>query len=339
MKDREKVRMIKIEIDKERCSGCGICADFCPTSVLDLVEVKGRTIARATHAENCWACNTCVGQCPQEAIHVIEKAPERIAISPDMDSDRHGALFTPLNADECASYAAMSASLERVLGLRWKPVAVTLIPQNATSPPVPVPHVKLRYCQSLMAARRGKTLLMPPQAHACPDGTHILGLTEIPPKLASGELYIKFGKLASIEAARQMITERPHLPERSIRATLATPLGKAVMRPDVVVIMAPPESVMWVCMASSFYTGKRFTFKVTGYNALCAEVTAYPFITGEMNISLGCYGCRGSSDISDNEMFIGVPIDKLPSLVDGLEELSKKAIPDVRSKIYLPPLI
>jgi len=31
-----------------------------------------------------------------------------------------------------------------------------------------------------MEASRGRSLLMPARSHACPDGTHILGLTEIP---------------------------------------------------------------------------------------------------------------------------------------------------------------
>ncbi len=119
-----------------------------------------------------------------------------------------------------------------------------------------MPREKLRYCQSLMAARRGKTLLMPAHCHACPDGTTILGLTEIPAKLASGELYIRFGKLATIEAARQMIAERPRLEPRSIQATLVTPLAQAVLPPDVIAVIAQPEQMMWLCMAASFYTGQ-----------------------------------------------------------------------------------
>ena len=107
-----------------------------------------------------------------------------------------------------------------------------------------------------MAARQGKSLLMTPDCHACPDGTSILGLTEIPPKLASGELYIRFGKLASIEAARQMVAERPKLAPRSVQATLATPLDEAVLAPDVIAITAQPEQMMWLCMAASYQTGR-----------------------------------------------------------------------------------
>ena len=327
--------MVKIEIDIERCRGCGTCADFCPTSVFELSEINGRKVSSVARIDDCCACNTCAGQCPQGAILLTNEVSEREYLN----SISTGTPAVPLDTEERESYAKLSKSLEDILGLRWKPVAVTLISKDTALPDVPLPRSRLRYCQALMMARRGKTLLMPPQVHACPDGMHILGLTSVSPKLATGEIYIKFGKLASIEAARQMIVERPHLPEKSVKATLVSPLEKAVIKPDVVVVVAPPESMMWLCMASSFYTGKRFKFKVSGYNSQCIEATLYPYTTGEINISLGCYGCRAASDIGDDMMFMGVPLAKLGSLVSGLEQLGKKAIPDSRLKIYLPPLV
>ena len=225
----------------------------------------------------------------------------------------------------------------QVLGLRWNPVAVKLIPAEDPLPDVPMPRVKLRHCQSLMMARRGKSLLMPPQCHACPDGTHILGLMEIPPKLTSGEMYLHLKKLDSMEAARQMISERPRLPERSMRATLVTPLEDAVLTPDVVAVIAQPEQMMWLTMASSFYTGHRSSFQVSGYNAQCVETTLIPYTSGHFNISLGCYGCRASSDISDDLMFMGIPLVQVPDLMRGLQSLGKKAMRDSRNKVYLPP--
>jgi uncharacterized protein (DUF169 family) len=53
---------------------------------------------------------------------------------------------------------------------------------------------------------------------------------------------------------------------------------------------------------------------------------------------LGCYGCRASSDIGDDLMFMGIPEDQMPALIQGLKELDKKAISDSRNKIYLEPL-
>ena len=328
--------MPEIELDGERCNGCGLCEDFCPVNVFEMVVSGGRLLPSAVRAEDCWACDTCVGQCPTGALRVVEA----FEYEPELRGNRNGRkhLAEALPDEQQALYVSWSERLRQVLRLRWSPVAINLIPAGAALPDVPMPREKMRYCQSLMAARRGKSLLMPAHCHACPDGTTILGLTEIPAKLASGELYIRFGKLASIEAARQMIAERPRLEPRSIQATLVTPLAQAVLPPEVVAVIAQPEQMMWLCMAASFYTGRRFEFKVSGYNAQCVETTLYPYTSGKINISLGCYGCRASSDIGDDLMFMGIPASEMPGLVEGLEALGKKAIPDSRAKIYLPPL-
>ncbi len=66
---------------------------------------------------------------------------------------------------------------------------------------------------------------MPPHCHACPDGTSIFGMTGVPDKLATGEIYVLFHKVVDAEAAAKMVAERPTLPPNSKRATLVQPLG------------------------------------------------------------------------------------------------------------------
>ncbi len=323
--------MVSIQIDEKSCTGCGLCVELCPLSVFDLPE--GNSVPEAKRPETCCACMTCSGKCPSSAISVARgEPPERF-----VDDEKAPALA--LSQDEQARYKEFSAILDSILRLRWKPVAVTLIEKGDPLPHVPVPRVRLRYCQSLIMARRGKQILMPPSSHSCPDGASILGLTKIPPKLASGDIYFKLGKLSSREAALTLVNSRPKLPEESIRATLVTPLDDPVMKPDVIAVMAPPETMMWLCMASTYFTGRRGIFQMGSYNAQCLETTLHPYIAREMNLSLGCYGCRAISDLSDDLMFMGVPLERMEQLLEGLKHLGRKAIPDARSKAYLPPLI
>ena len=326
--------MVKIEFDREKCTGCMLCVELCPNEVLEFKENIGKGGIIVARPDACCACMTCAGKCPKRAISISQDVPHKRYVD-----DGNETPFAPLSEDSIVKYAQFSEGLERVLKLRWKPVAITLIQKGDPLPHVPVPGVRLRYCQSLIMARRGLSILMPPQSHACPDGTSILGLSKIPHKLATGEIYVQLGKLATREAAANMVKERPSLPQESVRATLVTPLESVVMKPDVVAVIAPPESMMWLCMSLTYYTGKRMNFQMSSYNAQCVETTLYPYTTGEMNMSLGCYGCRAISDLGEDMMFMGIPIDKMPIVMEGLEYLGRKAIPDARSKVYLPPLI
>jgi len=325
---------MKIKIDKTECNVCGNCVDFCSMSVFAMTEVKGSKLIKIVRPQECCACFVCAAQCPRNAITITQTK----SVSRYMD-DNNKTPYYILKETERKIYLEMSDSLEKTLKLRWKPVAVTLIPRGASLPHIPISGVKLRYCQSLAMARRGKSLLMPPESHACPDGASILGLAKIPPKLATGDIYVKFGKVASREAAQNLVSERSSLAPFSIGATLVTPLDKTILKPDVIIIMAIPENMMWLCMASAFKTGKRLTFQMSSYNALCLETTLNPFTTGEVNASLGCYGCRSITDFSDDLMFMGIPESKLSLLVDSLGYLGKKAIPDSRSKIYLQSIV
>lgn len=326
--------MPEVRIDPNRCTGCGICESFCPVEVFTMRKdpERGTRIAYPLKEQDCWACDTCVGQCPTGAIRIIESEEEA-----RQRSQMFATTADLIPLAEQATYAEWQETLTTILGLRWNPVAISLIRQGQPIPEVPMPQVRLRFCQALMMARRGKSLLMPAQCHACPDGTHILGLTKIPPKLASGEMYIHFKKLDSMEAARQMIKERPALPERSTLATLVAPLKDAALTPDVIAVIANPEQIMWLCMSISFFSGRRSEFHASGYNAQCVETTLIPYLSGKLNISFGCYGCRASSDVGDELMFMGIPRAQMPQLLEGLVRLGKKAIKDSRNKIYLPP--
>jgi adenylylsulfate reductase subunit B len=53
-------------ISKEKCNGCGVCADICPTDVFSVTRKKTRPSIR--YPEECWHCNACVLDCAQEAI-------------------------------------------------------------------------------------------------------------------------------------------------------------------------------------------------------------------------------------------------------------------------------
>lgn len=55
-------------VDSAECSGCGICIDSCPNSVLDLND----DIAVASNEDECDGCATCQEDCPMSCIEIEE---------------------------------------------------------------------------------------------------------------------------------------------------------------------------------------------------------------------------------------------------------------------------
>jgi uncharacterized protein (DUF169 family)/Pyruvate/2-oxoacid:ferredoxin oxidoreductase delta subunit len=236
--------------------------------------------------------------------------------------------------------AELSAIYQQTLNLRWSPVAVRLMRPGEEIPAgMMEPSLPLRYCQSIIAARRGNCIYMPVQKHACPDGSGILGLAEMSGKLKSGDLYLLFKKLPNLKIAQKMISTRPEFTPGTYSATLAAPLEKANFKPDVVIFTLWPEQAMWMCCAKTYATGDRQVFHTSGYNSTCADLTVHVMTSGEMNVSFGCYGGRASSEIDDFEQYVSIPFDQLPIMAEALQKLAKKSIPEERRKIYLPPVI
>lgn len=238
------------------------------------------------------------------------------------------------------NHSELANAFTSMLTLRWSPVAVKLLKPGEIVPDhVYEPSVPLRHCQAITLARRGASLYMPPRKHACPDGSAIMGLVPMSPKLRSGELYLLFKKLPNIECAQKMIASRQEFEAGSYAATVLAPLEEAEFEPDVVVFTIYPEQMMWLCCAASYSTGDRHVFHTSGYNSTCADLTVQVMKSQKMNISFGCYGARAISDISDFEAYVSVPFQQLPALAGALEKLSVKSIPEARRKIYMPPVI
>jgi uncharacterized protein (DUF169 family) len=57
-----------------------------------------------------------------------------------------------------------------------------------------------------------------------------------------------------------------------------------------------------------------------------------PVVTGKLNSSLGCYGCREATDALDEESLIGIPYGEMERITLNLQKLAAKPMKKVRSK-------
>jgi NADPH-dependent glutamate synthase beta subunit-like oxidoreductase len=68
-----------VEVDTERCSGCGICVYACNYHAAGLVNLNGRIISK-TDMFRCKSCGMCVVACPSEARRMVDDdTAERIS--------------------------------------------------------------------------------------------------------------------------------------------------------------------------------------------------------------------------------------------------------------------
>ena len=54
-------------IDREKCTGCGTCAEICPVQVFRHYR-DNDTVPEVTFRRECWHCNACVLDCPKKAV-------------------------------------------------------------------------------------------------------------------------------------------------------------------------------------------------------------------------------------------------------------------------------
>ena len=64
-----KINRKIIQIDEEKCDGCGNCILSCAEGALAIVDGKAKVISDNL----CDGLGACLGECPQDALHIIER--------------------------------------------------------------------------------------------------------------------------------------------------------------------------------------------------------------------------------------------------------------------------
>jgi uncharacterized protein (DUF169 family) len=233
----------------------------------------------------------------------------------------------PIN-NSSASYL-----LKDLLKLKWSPIGVKLIKNDEDLTEIPEQVTRrLRYCQLLMQAKEGKSGTLTQKNIACPAAAAAFGFSPLPEKISSGQMLETLGLFTSREAAATTMAQMPRIEQGKIKAIAAAPLEEAKFTPDVIIIEDRPEKIMWINLAAIHETGGRSSFNSAVFQACCVDVTVIPYLTKEVNVSLGCYGCRDATDFAEDECLVGIPFERLGSILESIEALSKKAMVQARGK-------
>src|SRR3990172_4341352 len=67
-----KIKRKIIQIEEDKCDGCGQCVPSCAEGAIQIVDGK----ARLTAEKYCDGLGACLGECPMDALHVVEREAE-----------------------------------------------------------------------------------------------------------------------------------------------------------------------------------------------------------------------------------------------------------------------
>lgn len=70
-----------IQIDEEKCNGCGLCVPNCAEGAIQIIDGK----AKLVKDQYCDGLGACLGHCPQDALHIIEREAEEFDMEAAMD--------------------------------------------------------------------------------------------------------------------------------------------------------------------------------------------------------------------------------------------------------------
>ncbi|WP_319521274.1 4Fe-4S binding protein [uncultured Desulfosarcina sp.] len=132
-----------IEIDEERCDGCGNCVIACAEGALKIIDGKARVISDNL----CDGLGACIGDCPQNALRIVQREAEdfdEAAVEKHLEEQRDQAAeqklpcgcpstqiqsFSPASGCQEANIPKTMAGSESALS-HW-PVQIRLIPPTA----------------------------------------------------------------------------------------------------------------------------------------------------------------------------------------------------------------
>jgi uncharacterized protein (DUF169 family) len=224
---------------------------------------------------------------------------------------------------------AVSQDLIQSLDLDYEPVGVTLYREGEALPEgLPWTNEPLKsYCQALALAGKGRVLLLGKEQQGCKLGTSVLGFEseDLERYLDDGVLEkYGVGLFASEEASAATIRQSTYLEAGRTRAVRVAPLKSFGQIPQVVVFTANSEQVMWLLYAVNYERGGRLDLPQSG-GALggCADITAYPLLTGAPNVTFLGLGCRLKSALDPCHLMMGVPGSALIQVHRHILDLAK----------------
>ena len=90
------------------------------------------------------------------------------------------------------------------------------------------------------------------------------------------------------------------------------------MQPDVIIAIVNAYQAMRMIQGYEYDSGIKPKIDMGAMQGMCSEVTAVPYITGKMNVSVLCPSTRMLCRWEDSDMAVGIPFHQFESIVKGI---------------------
>ncbi len=211
--------------------------------------------------------------------------------------------------------------IESYLELDRKPVGVKFFfdKNGFDNFDLPQREYKVTYCNSVQLASKGQAMKLTKENQACPNGAMALKMKDVPEPMASGKGRFSKNIYHSVEISKSISDEMVFMKEEPAGIAVM-PLENYTENPDVVIVVGKPYNIMRLIQGHGYFNGYTSNLRTVGLQAVCQDLTTYPYNTKDINITLLCPGTRLVANWQEHEIGIGIPFEKWMEIVEGVIE-------------------
>lgn len=211
--------------------------------------------------------------------------------------------------------------VEGYLDLDRKPVGIKFLftKEEFMNFDVPQRDRKVTYCNSVQLASKGTCMKLTKENQGCPNGASALHFQDVMPPIASGVGRYKKNIYHDVETSKSVSDEMEFMKEEPY-GIVVMPLEEYKTEPDVVIVVSSPYNIMRLIQGDGYFNGYTTNLKTVGLQAVCQDLTTYPYNTGDINITFLCPGTRLVANWKPEEIGMGIPFAKWFEIVQGVKE-------------------
>jgi uncharacterized protein (DUF169 family) len=226
----------------------------------------------------------------------------------------------------------LGESIRRFVNPDTFPVAVKLLKDETGVPPSarrPLRDLKVRMAPcmgSAMARRYGWTVAVGPDDVQCAIAAHTYGWEQQVNENGAIEFLLKMNYVRDEAAGREVLGAFRRLDMGNSVTVVYSPLEKAKIAPDVVLVYVNPAQMMRLIHAGTYHTGKPIESRFSGRAGSCTDGVIGAYLDNSVKVVIPGNGDRVWGTCQDHEVVMAIPAVRLAEIAEGLEKSHQKGI-------------